>query len=237
MNAAAWQQLVTRVEAGCAAAGLDLVHPFAVARYNATAPTGERLEDFGRPDALGILIGNTRELWPAFTRAFRDDATVASSEQPLDTYVTTRLTALIAEATSQSARLVFAHVTTPRAFPIQRLAESVGLAAMSPCHLAIHPRHGLWFALRAVVVVDTAGPSSAPFPLERPCNGCSAPCVPALQRALEVSGTPLTSTAVAEHAGEWIAVRDACPVGQSSRYGAAQLRYHYAAAAARSVTS
>jgi hypothetical protein len=218
-----------RLEAGCAAVGLDVVHPFGVTRYNAAAAAGERLEDFGRPDALGIVIGNTRELWPVFTRAVRDDATLADSEQPLDTYVTTRLTRLLAEATSQSARLVLAHVTAPRAFPIQRLAESVGLAAMAPCHLAIHPLHGLWFALRAVVVVDVAGPGTAPSPLERPCNGCSAPCVAALQRALEASGAPLTPAAVAEHASEWIAVRDACPVGQSSRYGAEQLRYHYSA--------
>jgi cyanocobalamin reductase (cyanide-eliminating) / alkylcobalamin dealkylase len=236
VTAAAWQQLVTRVEAGCSAVGLDLVHPFGVGRYNAVAAADQRLEDFGRPDALGILIGNTRELWPAFTRAVRDDAALASSPHPLDTYVTTRVKTLVAEATRQDARFVFAHVTTPRAFPIQRLAESVGLAAVAPCHLAIHPLHGPWFALRAVVVVDASGPSSATCRLERPCDGCSAPCLPALQRALEASGTPLTSAAVAEHASEWIAMRDACPVGRSSRYGAEQLRYHYGPASARSVT-
>ena len=65
------------------------------------ATAAEQLDDFGRPDALGILIGNTRKLWPAFTRAIRDDATLANSEQPLDTYVTTRLTTLLAEATTR----------------------------------------------------------------------------------------------------------------------------------------
>jgi methylmalonic aciduria homocystinuria type C protein len=93
--------------------------------------------------------------------------------------------------------------------------------------LAIHPQHGPWFALRAVASIDVACPP-LPTEVERPCAGCSAPCVPALQRALSASGAPLDSSAVSRHAREWIAVRDACPVGRASRYGLAQLAFHYA---------
>ncbi len=232
-EAAAWQEIASRVQAACAEAGLDLVHPFQVGRYNATAADSERLDDFGRTDALGILIGNTRKLWPVFTRAFQTDAMLASGGNPLDTYVTTRVNRLLAEATTHPTRVVFSHVTTPRAFPIQRLSEAVGLADISPSHLAIHPLHGPWFALRAVVVVDVAGPAATPLEPERPCRGCSAPCIPALERALAASGSPLSSAAVAQHAAEWIAVRDACPVGKDSHYGAAQLAYHYAPARSR----
>ncbi len=233
MSEAEWQGIASRIEAACAEAGLDLVRPFQVGRYNASAVETERLDDFGRPDALAILIGNTRSLWPAFTRAYQTDALLASGGNPLDTYVTTRLTRLLVAATTYATRLVSSHVTTPRAFPIQRLAESIGLAGISPSHLAIHPLHGPWFALRAVVVVDVAGPAEASPELERPCRACSAPCLPALERALAVSGSPLSSAAVALHAPEWIAVRDACPVGKASRYGAAQLAYHYAPARSR----
>jgi methylmalonic aciduria homocystinuria type C protein len=230
---AIWQEIASRVELACTEAGLDLVHPFQVGRYNDAAPEADRLDDLGRPDALGILIGNTRKLWPAFTLAFQTDALLASGGNPLDTYVTTRVSKILSLATTQRTRIVMSHVTVPRAFPIQRLAESVGLAAISPSRLAIHPLHGPWFALRAVVVVDVAGPAAAPGELERPCRDCSAPCLSALERALAASGSPLSSAAVALHAAEWIAVRDACPVGPSSRYGAAQLAYHYAPARSR----
>lgn len=238
MSEPAWQLISARVAAAAERVGLDLVQPFSVARYNESAPAAERLDDFGRSSAggaLGILFGNTRRLWPAFTAAYNRDAALANAEQPLDSYVVTRLTALLAEATTASTRLVFAHVTKPNPFPIQRLAERVELAALSPSHLVIHPLHGPWLALRAVAVVDVAGPEAAPNAVARPCLGCSAPCVPALEGALLVSGEPLSSAAVAQHAAAWIAVRDACPVGRGSRYGEAQLAYHYAPARSRIV--
>jgi hypothetical protein len=223
----AWQSITTRVATAAARDGFDIVHPFNVVHYNAAAPASQRLADHGRRDALGILIGNTRQLWPAFTRAYAADSTLRSAPQPLDTYAVGRLTAALAEASTARAQLVFSHVTQPHAFPIQRLAERVGLAALSPSHLAIHPLHGPWLALRAVAVVDVSGPAEAPPPVARPCQTCSAPCVPALERALAASGTPLSSAAVVAHAPAWIAVRDACPVGRASRYSDAQVAYHY----------
>ncbi len=223
-----WQPIAARVATAAATAGLDLAQPFSVSHYNASAAEPERLEDFGRPHALGILIGNTRELWPAFTRAYAGDAQLANAEHPLDSYVVTRLIELMQNATTAHTQLVFAHVTAPRAFPIQRLAERVGLAAISPSHLAIHALHGPWIALRAVVVVDVAGPEGPAMAPERPCQACSAPCMPALAHALAASGSALSPESVAAHADAWVAVRDACPVGQGSRYGNSQLAYHYA---------
>jgi hypothetical protein len=233
VSEAAWQPITTRIAAAAAHVGLDLIQPFNVAHYNAGAPEAERLDALGHPAALGVLIGNTRRLWPAFTAAYAADAALAEAEQPLDTYVVTRLTALLAEATGARTRLVFSHLTTPRAFPIQRLAERVGLAAISPCHLSIHRLHGLWFALRAVAVVDVPGPEAPPAAAERPCLGCPAPCLPALKQALLVSSEQPSPEAVAQHATAWIAVRDACPVGRASRYGEIQLGYHYAPARSR----
>jgi methylmalonic aciduria homocystinuria type C protein len=231
----AWQSLSANVAAAAAEAGFDLVQPFGVAHYNEGAALAEQLEDFGQPNALGLLFANTRLLWPAFTLAYAEDATVAGAAQPLDTYVVARLNAVIANATGLRRQLVFSHVTQPRAFPMQRLAERVGLAALSPSHLAIHPLHGPWLALRAVAVIDVAGPAAAPAPPERPCQGCSAPCLPALAHALSVSGAPLSSAAVVAQAAAWIAVRDACPVGQSYRYGQNQLAYHYGLARAQAL--
>jgi methylmalonic aciduria homocystinuria type C protein len=233
-----WQLISARVAAAAARVGLDLVQPFNVAHYNQGAPTAEQLDDLGRSGpggALGILLGNTRRLWPAFVAACAQDAALANAQQPLDSYVVTCVTALLAEATSARTQLVFAHVMAPTAFPIQRLAARVGLAALSPSHLVIHPQHGPWLGLRAVAVVDVAGPESAPGAVAQPCLACAAPCVPALEHALLVSGEPLSSAAIAQHAAAWIAVRDACPVGRGSRYSEAQLAYHYAPARSRIV--
>ncbi len=235
MSHLAWQPLSAQLAATAAQAGFDLVLPFGLAHYNAAAPEPERLADFGRPNALGILFGNTRQLWPAFTRAFETEPEISTAAEPLDTYVVQRLRGLLDSATQLRHELTFSHVTQPRAFPIQRLAERVGLASLSPSHLLIHPLHGPWLALRAIAVVDMDGPGDPPPLPGTPCKSCSAPCVSALQHALAVSGTPADSAAVAAHAGAWIAVRDACPVGPSARYGPNQLAYHYGTARQRAL--
>jgi hypothetical protein len=220
---AAWQEVVRGVAAACETAGFDLVHPFNLADCAVT----ELNELASRPGRLGILIGNTRRLWPRFMAAVRAEPELARAEHPLDRYVTERLSLV---ATRHHLRVIFGHVTEPAAFPIQRLAEQTGFASLSPSHLAVHPQHGPWFGLRAVLLGEMEGPPPGPR-VAGPCAGCSAPCVPALERALAVSGSPLGSAAIAAHTREWIAVRDACPVGRASRYSDAQLDYHYAPAA------
>lgn len=226
MSDADWQAIAARLTAACVSQGFDLIEPFGVSY----APEG--LESFGRPNPLGILIGNTRHLWSIFARARELDTTLSSAANPLDQYVTASLTRAVAQVSSVDARFVFSHVTSPQAFPIARLAERLGVAAISPSHLAIHPLHGPWLALRAVVTLDVDGPPTPPPEPARPCVTCSAPCMTALTRAIQASGTPITSAAVAAHAAEWIAVRDACPLGKASRYSDAQLRYHYAPSSA-----
>lgn len=225
MSRAEWERIVESLAPASVEAGFDLVQPFAVSTYNARASSAHRLPDFERADALGIVIGNTSALWPAFLRAYRGSG-LRRELHPLDAYVTRSLTDLVTRTTSRRTELIFAHVTTPRAFPIQRVAESAGLAALSPSHLVIHPIHGPWLALRAVVVIDVSGPEAATA-AARPCDTCSAPCVPALERALVASGPKLDSQSVSANARAWIAVRDACPIGRASRYGEDQLRYHY----------
>ncbi len=207
-------------------AGFDLVQPLAVAAYNATAHSEHRLPDFGRSAALGVVIGNTRALWPRFVRAWENDPDLRQEPHPLDAYVSRSLPSLVASVTNERAELVFSHVTRPRAFPIQRAAEAAGLAAISPSHLAIHRDHGPWIAIRAVVVIDVEGPRDTP-PAPRPCDTCAAPCVPALEHALAVSGPALNGASISANAAAWIAIRDACPIGHPSRYSPPQLAHHY----------
>jgi cyanocobalamin reductase (cyanide-eliminating) / alkylcobalamin dealkylase len=221
-----WAAVAEQIAAACADAGLDLTCAFNVRAYNLQAAQNEKLFDFGRPDALGVLIGNTRRLWPVFKRAFEAEPALQGDPNPLDAYVTGTLRKLGARL-GPPCQLLFAHATAPKAFPFQRLADAVGFATVSPSHLAIHAEHGPWIALRAVLLVDVEGPPPTLSRPLSPCRGCRAPCVPALEHALSVTAEPLSEASIAERADDWIAVRDACPVGRGSRYGSEQLTYHY----------
>jgi methylmalonic aciduria homocystinuria type C protein len=222
-----WKQIVHAVQGGCARGGLDIVHAFATGAYNANVPAEWRVHDFGRDDRLGILLGNTRALWPHFISALHRDAALAQAEHPFEEYVRAQITRAIAGATERPSHVTWAHETEPRALPIQRLAERVGLASLGPSHLSVHPVHGPWLSLHAVAVFDIEGPSERVAPLRSPCAGCSQPCMPALEAALQTAGTDPNGDDIARHARAWIAVRDACPVGRDARYSEQQLAYHY----------
>jgi methylmalonic aciduria homocystinuria type C protein len=221
-----WREITAWLSAECAPIGLDLVQPLHLGRYNLTVPEALRVEE-GNADRLGVLLGNSRALWGPLCAAVRADAELSGHTDPLEHYLITRLPPLLERAPQRLLRLYWAHDLVPRALPIQRLAEHAGLASLSPSHLCIHPVHGPWIALRALLVFDCEAPEEPEPTLQSPCPACHKPCLPALERALEASGPQPDMRAVALHAERFIAVRDACPVGRASRYEPAQLRYHY----------
>ena len=213
------ESLVAGFAARLCAHGLDLVRPFAVA--DVAAALGDfPLETFGQPRALGLVVGNSRALWPRLLAELPEPM----GEHPVDEHCARALSAAAA-ATGLRHTIYPSHVTEPRAIPIQRIAAAAGLADLSPSHLSVHPQHGPWIALRAVVTFDAEGP---PLPEEPPalCARCDRPCMAALDRALAVD-QHRNRASIAEHQKLWIAVRDACPVGRDSRYGADQIGYHY----------
>ncbi len=189
--------------AALAAAGFDVAHAFdanAIAREPG-------LEWLAGTERRGILIGNTRALWPPFTEAMRDPAFAAQSD-PLERY-----TEAAVDRAANGARAVYSHRQYGGAFlPFQRVAVATGLGALSDGGLVIHPVYGPWFALRAVVLVDELPVARAPIP--KPCV-CDASCGAALAAARASTGWQ-----------PWLAVRDACAL-RAWRYSEDQLRYHY----------
>lgn len=174
-----------------AAAGFDLAHDFD------TRAIPEL------PEGRGILIGNTRALWPRFEAARRDEP------DPLERYTERTIDAAFA-----GARVFYAHRKYEGAFiSFQRIAVATGFGALAPSRLVVHPVYGPWFALRAIVVIDGVGPTRAP--IAQPCT-CAATCTRVLDRAL---ANPFEWRA-------WLAVRDACTLG-AHRYSDAQIEYHY----------
>lgn len=177
-----------------AAAGFDLAHDFDT---RATQTIREL------PAGRGLLIGNSRALWPLFEGARRDEP------DPLERYTERTIDAAFA-----GAQIFYAHEKYDGAFiPFQRFAVATGFGALAPSRLVVHPTFGPWFALRAIVVVDGDGPSRSPIP--QPCT-CEASCAAALDAAF---ADPFEWRA-------WLAVRDACAI-RAQRYSDEQIRYHY----------
>jgi methylmalonic aciduria homocystinuria type C protein len=184
-----------------ARAGLDLARRFdahAVARELALpALDGD----------LGVVIGSTRAIWPTFLAARRDEP------DPLDRFVERCVEGAFAKIAS--ARWYFAHARYGETYlPMQRIAVAAGLGSASETHLVVHPIYGPWIGLRAVAIVDGIVPPP-PETAVAACT-CGSPCKDLLTRAIASNDWR-----------DWLAVRDACPVGREHRYGDAQLSYHY----------
>jgi methylmalonic aciduria homocystinuria type C protein len=186
-------------------AGFDLVHELALACLD-----GEPGVDMVHATGLrrGVLVANTRALWPIFLAARRADPELAGSPDPLDTYTERTLARAY-----PGAAVWFAHRRYAGAFlPFQRIAVAAGLGALAPTQLVIHPEYGPWFGLRALVALEGDPPPVAP----RVAYRCTGDCAAQLATALPSADWRA-----------WVAVRDACRIGREHRYGEDQLAYHY----------
>jgi hypothetical protein len=207
--------------------GLDPVVPFSPSWLAEDSVEARALARLGGRDVLGLLFTSSRALWTPFVSAFQSEPDLQRDPDPLDRYVERAVRESLDELAHEST-VAFAHAIRPEgAFPIQRLADAIGFAALSPSHLSVHPELGPWISLRAVALL-AAPCSTAPRPVQRSaCRGCPAPCVAALEHAVRVSAGETGRDVVTRHAEAWIAVRDACPVGRDARYPAAQIDFHY----------
>ena len=221
------REILSFVTGSLRGVGLDLIHPFDALRYNERVAAHDALAPlpvFGRQRALGLLIGNTRALWPHFVAAYRERGDLQNASDPLDTYVSNAVRACAASIVVDSVAR-FGHERGADAVSMIHLAEASGFAWSGPAYLAVHRDHGPWFGLRAVIVADVDPPDRATSAPDL-CRGCEAPCRAALERAM-ARKVPDSQGDIASSWRDWVAVRDACPIGRSSRYGEAQLRYHY----------
>ena len=195
-------EILRRVADSCHDGGLDICCAFNVANVN------QELPDVGVQDALGIVIGNSRALWSHVRRS--------EYPHPVDEH-TERVVHSACADTGAPTRVVFAHGDPARPFPIQQLAVEVGLAEATPCGLVMHQDFGLWWALRAVIVVGVPGPAAKRREGPRVCAACAdKPCIDAFVAAGDSTDWKL-----------WLTVRDACPVARDQRYSDEQAEYHY----------
>jgi len=210
---AAWRNTVEQISGQLARAGIDIVQAFP------SRLVGEVAEQPVRADRLGLLVGNTRALWPHLIRAVDREPALRDFPDPVDRYCAQRIEGALA-STRSDYEVLWAHTPPPNAYPIQALANAAGLCDIAPCRLAVHGVYGPWLALRAAAVIDVPGPATAAAP-PGICAPCPAPCRPPFEAALASGASP-----EADWRG-WLRVRDACPVGREHRYREPQLEYHY----------
>jgi len=222
--------------------GLDLLQPFELDCLGKSKIALPGLSSY-RPTQLGVVIGNTSALWPAFLRHLRGLGVRSAAElgpDPLDIYVEELIQGALTDLLEGSAirgTAAYGHERLPTPIPIQRIAEVAGLARIGPAHLSVHSRFGPWFALRAVALLSVPADVGAVFASRpsaaHPCDGCDAPCRRALSGALLhrdvdlATPGPPAPPGLSERQQRWLKVRDACPIGAEHRYSAAQILYHY----------
>ena len=215
-----------RIRKPAEAAGIDLAAGIPVEVYNRRVPDTHRLPTLGRDQPLGIVLGNSRAFWPKFLQALKGSQGLRESEHPVNTYITERVGPIL-EGLSVDYEVRWAHTSQPSPVAMQRAAMIAGLAHTSPSYLSIHPEHGPWISLRAVIVLDKDWASGDPAPAPDPCTSCPKPCMPALGQAVAASRDEPMGKKVSSSWKLWLAVRDACPMGRSSRYSDEQCEYHY----------
>lgn len=226
MAGKAARELYDRIIRSVAGSGLDLANPFPAALYNRSVPERYRLPTFGRESPCGIVLGNSRAFWPEFLEALRQSKELRESEHPVNTYVTETVGRLL-QGLPVACEVRWAHTSEPSPVAMQRAAMIAGLAHTSPSYLSIHPQHGPWIGLRAVIVLDDDWTLGEPVPAPDPCSPCPKPCMPALDRAVAASRHVPMGKKVSSSWKLWLSVRDACPMGRSSRYSDEQCEYHY----------
>lgn len=220
-------EITTHIETALAPAGFDIVRPFDIAAYNAFTlknPKLPKFPGFGRDHALALLIGNTKSAWEPFLVDYqaRYGSAAEGPENPFDKYSERTVRAAL-ETGSVSYEVRFGHHSGEGFVSLLHASEASRFAKVSPAKLALHPTHGLWFALRAVAVFDCLPQEISPEDWTSPCERCDAPC----ERVVEAM--------MARHNNDWLAcswqerveVRDACPVGRAARYSDEQIEYHY----------
>ena len=77
------------LRAALTAKGLDIHHLFDTSCYNSIVPSSLRLPTFSAVSRLALLVGNSKAIWPHFTRHHHYRCGSSHSLQPFDHYVET----------------------------------------------------------------------------------------------------------------------------------------------------
>jgi ferredoxin len=205
--------------------GLDQLSALSWERVRAAVPAVE--ERWGRFGTLLLLGNRGRGLWDAL-----EAAGALNGPDPVDRWVDRVLNAVLeGPLLGTGARIQWPR--TDGIVPVSALAMAARWGSPSPLGIFVHPRWGLWLALRAVVLLDSVWPERIEPVAPHPCDDCARPCLvacpvgairavdpPDLRRSFEERLRP------GALCGDACLARNACPLGLDVRPGAAQQAHH-----------
>jgi hypothetical protein len=161
-----------------------------------------------------MLIGHTKFLWNRFIQKADLDL-----KDPLDTYTEKTCKQILPTNNNQS--IEFGHQGPPY-FNLVKFAQSMGFAWIAPNHMAIHPKFGPWFSLRAVYFFNGSGVNESQMNKAAQCVSCQQHCLPFF-KILEKKSLSFGP----HNVHDWMAMRASCPIGKEYQYAPNQLFYHY----------
>ena len=220
--------------------GFDICQSFETKWYNDLIDADNLAITKLPPQSQGLLIGNTKHLWPYFIDwCRRKDQVTKLPKNSLDDYCETSITGLLNRHMMVQRTLYWSHSLDASLICMQRIAVVSGLAYHDPnTKLIVHPVYGTWHAYRAVVVY-----TSFAAPLEPPtCVPCllslaeQEQAQKAIQEALSLCSLDrlrdgLEGDKVTQSTAEaWMRLRDCVETGKKGyRYDHNQLYYHHTA--------
>ena len=92
-----WQSVFAWLKPQLTELGFDLSAPFISQRYNRSLAGQAVLPTFGRQSTFGVVVANSKHLWPSFIEYLAEDpkSRLENSEHPLNDYVKETITALV----------------------------------------------------------------------------------------------------------------------------------------------
>jgi hypothetical protein len=210
--------------------GFDLFHVFDLKTYNQSVSRELQLSPFENVEnTLGILVGNSKMLWPKFVQFRQENEGWNSRKNPFDDFVEREILDTVSD-TFDSALFAthFAHEVAPgRLIAMQKLGHVTNFAFLHrKSHLSLHPIYGPWFAYRAVVFVEKEASDGNLIEMEQkePKNPLSP------KRKALVEEAFVNALKSCEDWRLWLKCRDIIGEGfEEWRYSDDQIRFHYKA--------
>ncbi|MEM7300831.1 MAG: hypothetical protein AAF468_07070 [Pseudomonadota bacterium] len=193
------------------------------------APSGFELFGWFCDEAgeTGLLIGNVgSRIWSPFSNS---EPYLNGVADPLNTW-TRDIIDPLAESIGAEARYPFGDAV----WPFQQWAIAALGVSQSPMGLLIHPEYGLWFALRAALMIPVEE-IVPPSVTDHPCESCDAkPCLSSCPvGAFSPDGydVPACVAHIGSSSGygcvrDGCLARSACPVGTAHMSESPHMAFH-----------
>lgn len=136
--------------------GFDLCQTVAIEDYNENVSDEHKIPLIpGRDSTMGILIGNSREVWPKFIKYCSENEDLLLNPDPFDTYTKIAFSSVLSNLSIGHFEYYCCDFNVGPLLYFQLMAEICGLCYRSQLsHMCYHHSYGHWIGLRGLVVLD-----------------------------------------------------------------------------------